>query len=142
MSKQNPITSKELETISADALKSMTRTINVYGIQEESPNFAVHDDNSIDIFPFSKGLAVLNYVIVNYVSKPSYKDRQIRVILQEKGSGHESRMNRVFDKNDKVIALAVCPDGLKQYPEGAIQVPGTTRDNMYEYVGKDILGMK
>lgn len=130
IAEKNKISPDYIDEISKEAVKGMQKFINLHGIREVSPHIVSHDDNCVDVFPMSKGLAVLDAAV-----DTGYKN----VILIEKGSGHESWMNKVFNTYGGIKAVALCPSDLENKPDYSIPVPNTKRDNLYRTVGSRLL---
>ncbi len=119
---KNKLSNKELEDILNEIIKQNR-------IKEKYPHIEIplHDDNSFDILPYPKGKMTYEYVVEN----KEYK----KVVLIEKGSGHENEMNEIFEESDKVYAAAFCPEDKNVY--GAHKVP-VRREELFETVGTEI----
>ncbi len=111
---ENPVRYEVLKSILDEVYKEAGKEAEVNGIPVKMPDLPLHDDNSFDILPYPKGFAVLNYVQDN-----GYK----RVMLIEKGSGHESDMNRFFERAPGIYAVAFSPEGKEVYGAHKVPVP-------------------
>ncbi len=109
---ENPVSYEMLKSILDEVYEEIGKEVEMNGIPVKMPDLPSHNDNSFDILPWPKGLAVLNYV-----QDKGYK----RILLIEKGSGHEDKMNRFFEGAQDIYAVAFSPNGEEVY--GAHEVP-------------------